>query len=228
MFRSHPVVTVIGLTILLASCGEDSMPPSEPGVERVAVPAAHVRAAARSLSRTQFREVGALAQFSSFDASGCVVTDAFVIGAQQAAKLGPGQPTRGPVVIVLISEFNFCTFEFLRDIFGETTDASVQADRKLSAASMEATIPAFDFVNQVPVQVVVDLAWTGAGELTSESQRFRSKGPLSLVNFSFKGTTRPAEVSGTLTVDGENVATSVLFADIYRAKVATFERLSIP
>jgi len=227
MSKGYHVVAVIGLSLVLASCGEDSVPPSGPRTERAPVPAVKLRA--NSVSRTQIRELGAQALFSSIDESECVITDVFVVGAEQAAKQGPGKPTTGPLAIVQIFQFNVCTFELLRDVFGETNDAIVQANRsRLSRATLEATIPAFDFLNQVEIQVVVDLAWTAVGALTSESERFRLKGPTAHVNFSFKGTSRPAEASGTVVVGGENLATSALFADIYRARVALFERLSTP
>jgi hypothetical protein len=227
MSGSYPLVAVIGLSLVLAGCGEDSVPPSAPRTERAPVPAVHLRA--DSVSRTQIRELGAEALFSSIDESECLATDVFVVGAEQARKQGPGKPAAGPIAIVQVFQFNFCTFEVLRDIFGETNEATVQANRsRLSRASLEATIPAFDFVNQVEVQVVVDLAWTAVGALTSESERFRLKGPTAHVNFSFKGTSRPAEVSGTVAVGGENLATSAVFADIYRARLALFERLSTP
>jgi hypothetical protein len=78
-------------------------------------------------------------------------------------------------------------------------------------------------VNEVEVQVVVDLAWTGAGEFTSRSDRFRLKAPGVLLSQWFKGTSRPAEVSGTVAVGGENVATGTLEAEIFRARSGFFQ-----
>jgi hypothetical protein len=226
MFRIYHLVAAIGLPLFLAGCGEDTVPPSGP--RTASVPASVATASAKSFSRTQIRELGAEALFSSVDPSGCLGTDIFVIGAKQARKEGPGKPSTGPVAIVQVFEFNFCTNELLREIFGETGDATVEAEPRMREASIEATISAFDFVNGVEVQVIVDLAWTGEGDVTSQSDRFRLKGPTALVNFSFKGTTRPALVSGTVSIGGEDVATPAVFADIYRARLGRFERVSTP
>jgi len=207
MFRTHYLAAAVGLPLLFASCGEDTVPPSGPRVEPPR-PAARVSASAVDRFRIQIRELGANALFSSVDPSGCVETDAFVFGAEQTRKEGPGKPTTGPLASVVVLEFNFCTNELLRSIFGETGDA---------------TITASDFLNGVEVQVVADLTWTGAGELASLSDRFRLKAPGFLVSQWFKGTFRPAAVSGTVAIAGENVATNAHAAEIFRARSGEFE-----
>jgi hypothetical protein len=223
MFRTHHLVAAIGLPLLLAGCGEGTAPPSGPGIEPTSGRAARVSATAVDRFRVQIREVGANAFFSSFDPSGCVETFTTVLGAEQTRKEGPGKPTTGPLALVQVFEFNLCTNELLREIFGETGDATFQVGKKLTEARLQATIPAFDFTNEVEVEVVVDLVWTGLGELTSESNRFRLKGPGVLLSQWFKGTFRPAEVSGTVAVGGENVATDALDAAIFRARFGFFD-----
>ena len=223
MLRISRLVSGIGLPLLLAACGEDSAPPSEPGKERTQGRGADVSATAVDRSRSEIRQTGANAVFSSIDPSGCVETFVFVLGAEQAQKEGPGKPTTAPLAIVEMSEFNFCTGELVREIIGTTDDATFQAGRKLTEARLQTTISAFDFVNEVEVQVVVDLAWTGAGELVSLSDRFRQKAPGILLNLWLKGTFRQAEVSGTVIVEGENVATEAVAAEILRARSGFME-----
>jgi hypothetical protein len=223
MFRTHHLVAAIGLPFLLAGCGEDSAPPSGPRTEPALRPTTRVPAAVVDRFRLQIRQLAANAFGSTTDPSGCVETFVFVFGAEQTQKEGPGKPITGPLAAVIVQEINFCTFEFLRDIFGLTNDATFQGSRNLTEARLQATIPAFDFVNEVEVQAVLDLAWTGAGNFFSESDRFRVKAPGFLLSQWFRATFRPAEVSGTAFVGGENVMTGLLSAEILRARDGVFE-----
>jgi hypothetical protein len=222
MFRIYHLVAAIGFPLFLAGCGEDSTPPSGPRAGPSSQRAARVSPTAVDRFRFQVRERAANAVFSSFDPSGCVETFVFVFGAEQAVKEGPGKPSTGPLAVVQLFEFNVCTNE-LRELFGITDDATFQVSKKLTEAHLQATIPGFDFVNGEEVPVVVDLVWAGAGELGSQSDRFRLKLPGVMVTEWFKGTFRPAQVSGTVTVGGENVATDPIDAVIFRARFGRFE-----
>ena len=222
MFRIYHLVAAIGVPLFLAGCGEDTEPPSGPRTEPAPGTAARVATRAVDRFRFQVRERAADAVFTSFDPSGCVETFLFVFGAEQAVKEGPGKPSTGPLAVVQLFEFNVCTNE-LRELFGITEDATFQVSKKLTDAQLQATIPAFDFVNGEEVPVVVDLAWAGAGELGSQSSRFRLKLPGVMVSEWFKGTFRPAQVSGTVAVAGENIATDPVGAAIYRNRFGRFE-----
>jgi hypothetical protein len=224
MFRTHHLLAAIGLPLLVAACGEDTAPPSAPRAE------APLRAAVRAQDSTahfrfQIRRVGAEASFSSIDPSGCVETDAFVFGAEDTQKAGPGKPTTGPLAVVSLFEFNFCTNEVLRSAFGVSNDAVFDAEgNRLTGARLQATITAFDDLTGGEVQVVVDVAWTGTGELVSRSDRFRLKQPGLLVTQWSKGAFRDAAAAGTVAVGGENLATDAAsFADIFRARVGELD-----
>jgi hypothetical protein len=154
-----------------------------------------------------------------------VLTFVSVFGAENAIKQGPGKPTTGPVAAVALFEANFCTQEILRDIFGQSIgDVVFQADRtKLTEARLQATITAVDNLIGAEVPVEVDITWTGTGELASQSTRSRTKTPTVLTNFSFKGTSRGATASGTVLVDGDNLASGdTEFADIFRFRIGEF------
>ena len=119
-------------------------------------------------------------------------------------------------------EFNYCTGE-LRDIFGQTSDVTFHASNKLTDGHLQATISGFDRFSEVEVQVAVDLAFVAVGELGSESSRDRLKLPGVMVSEFFKGTFRYAQVSGTVTVGGENVATDPIDAFIYQVRAGSYE-----
>jgi hypothetical protein len=222
MSRIYHLVATIGFPLFLAGCGEDTVPSSGPGTEPAPGPAARVSATAVDHFRFQVRDRAADAVFSSFDPSGCVETFVFVFGAEEAVKEGRGKPSTGPLAFVQLSEFNVCTNE-VRELFGISSDASFEVSRKLDEAHLQATLPGFDVVNGVEVPLVVDLAWAGAGELGSQSNRFRLKLPGAMLSEWLKGTFRPAQVSGTVMVGDENVATDPVDATIFRARSGRFE-----
>jgi hypothetical protein len=225
MFRIYHLVAAIGFSLLLAGCGEDTTPPSGPRTEPASRAAARVSAKAVDHIRFQVRDRAAQASFSSFD--GCVETFVFVFGALETVKEGPGKPSTGPLAVVQLIEFNLCTDE-IRELFGIVNDATFEVNKKLTEARLQATIPGFGVVNGEEVPAVVDLTWTGAGELASESNRFRLKLPGAMVHEWFKGTFRPAQVSGTVMVGDENVATDPLDALIFRARFGSFEVVRTP
>lgn len=217
MFRTHHLLATIGLALLVCACADDAAPPSGPRADPM-LPAAVRAQDSTAHFRFQIRRVGAEASFSRV--ADCVETDASVFGAEDTQKEGPGKPTTGPLAFVSLFEFNFCTNEVLRSVFGVTNDAVFEADaNKLTAARLQATITAFDDLTGTEVQVEVDVAWTGTGVLTSRSDRFRLKQPGLLVTQWFKGASRDAAAAGTVAVGGENFATDAGgFADIFRAR----------
>jgi hypothetical protein len=150
-----------------------------------------------------------------------------MLGAEETLKEGGGKPSTGPLAFVQLFEFNVCTNE-VRELFGLTSDVTFEVSKKLTEAHLQATIPGFDVVNGVEVPLVVDLAWAGAGELASQSNRFRLKLPGAMLSEWFKGTFRPAQVSGTVMVGNENVATDPIDATMFRARSGRFEMVRTP
>jgi hypothetical protein len=215
------LVAAIGLPLLLVGCNDDATPPSAPGAETVPKAAARVSALKADRTRFQVRDRAANASFISVDPSGCVETFVFVFGAQETVKEGPGAPSTGPLAFVQLSRFNFCTNE-IEELFGITSDATFEVNRKLDQAHLRATVPGF-VADGVEAPAVVDLTWTGAGDLISESDRYRLKLAGVMITQWFKGTYRPAQVSGTVMVGDENIAGDPLDALIIRARQGSFE-----
>ena len=83
------LVAAIGFPLLLAACGDDTVPPSGPRAETTA-PASRVSARAANHLRFQIKDRAANASFSSVDPSGCVETFVFVFGSNETVKEGPG------------------------------------------------------------------------------------------------------------------------------------------
>ena len=216
------LVAAIGFPLVLAACGDDTVPPSGPGAEVASAPA--VRASARATSRFRFqvKDRAANASFSSLDPSGCVETFVFVFGSNETLKEGPGKPASGPLAVVRLSQFDFCN-NTVGEFFGFAEDATFEVSRKLDQARLKATVPGFADETGADASAVVDLTWTGAGELFSETARSRVKFPGSMLTQWFKGTFRPAQVSGSVTIGKTNVATDPVDALIIRATQGAFE-----
>ena len=146
----------------------------------------------------------------------------FVFGADETVKQGPGKPATGPLAVVRLSQYDFCN-NTVGEFFGFAEDASFEVSRKLDQARLQATVPGFFDETGVDAAAVVDLTWTGAGELFSETARSRVKFPGSMLTQWFKGTFRPAQVSGSVTVGKKNLATDPVDALIIRATQGSFE-----
>jgi hypothetical protein len=173
------LVATIGFPLLLAACDDAAVPASGPTAE-TATAAARVSALAASHLRFQIKDRAANASFSSVDPSGCVETFVFVFGSNETVKAGPGKPSTGPLAVVQLSQFDFCN-NTLGEFFGIAEDATFEVSRKLDQAHLKATVPGFLEETGVEAPAVVDLTWTGAGELFSETGRSRVKFPGSML-----------------------------------------------
>ena len=215
------LVATIGFPVLLAGCDDAAEVPSGPKAENPAS-AARVSARAASHFRFQIKDRAANASFSSVDPSGCVETFVFVFGSNETTKEGPGKPNTGPLAVVQLSQMDFCN-NTIGEFFGFAEDVAFEVSTKLDQAHLKATVPGFLDETGVEAPAVVDLTWTGAGELFSQTDRSRIKFPGSMLTQWFKGTFRPAQISGTVTIGKTNLATNLVDALIIRATLGSFE-----
>jgi len=215
------LVATIGFPFLLAGCDDAAEVPSGPKAEN---PASTARVSARAAShfRFQIKDRAANASFSSVDPSGCVETFVFVFGSNETVKEGPGKPGTGPLAVVQLSQMDFCN-NTIGEFFGFAEDVAFEVSTKLDQAHLKATVPGFLDETGVEAPAVVDLTWTGAGDLFSQTDRSRVKFPGSMLTQWFKGTFRPAQVSGTVTIGKQNLATDLVDALIIRATQGSFE-----
>ncbi len=156
-----------------------------------------------------FSGQGAFAFFSSTDPtdpSGC--TGFFVAVFADDGKFqsppGPGSTSSG--AFVEVAKFDGCTGTLLMDVLGFASLAGpdFRVSRGLTSATLLTTIPAFDFVSGLPVDVDVALTWDGTGDLTRSNSHFHSQSPGFIVNGHFNGVSRFAEASGSVTIGGTN------------------------
>ena len=76
--------------------------------------------------------------------------------------------------------------------------------QRLESATLNTTIPVFDFVSFTSFDVTINLAWTATGPLTRDNGHFHSQGPGFIVNGNFNGLVRPAEASGSVSDGSTN------------------------
>lgn len=148
----------------------------------------------------RFRGQVADASFTSFDPSGCIQTDVGVFPSEGVSGSPPGPGGSGSGVGMFISVFDHCngTQLLAADGFTELPDPEFQVFGQLESATLNATVPLFDFVSGTEFSVSVVLIWTGNGPLTRESGSFRSHSPGCSFHSRFRGTFRPAYISGSV------------------------------
>jgi hypothetical protein len=167
---------------------------------------------AKAADVLHLRGDGASASFFSVDPSNCVSTSVFVQFGEASIKNPPDPGEHVSIAAVYISQYDFCAGVQLVSVstqgdFPLPANAA-QVEKHLNAATLNATIQAFDYLNNLPVNVDVHLNWT-----SSNDPPFRSNGTFHFqspgVTFSShsRSISRAAEVSGSLSLGAVNLAT---------------------
>ena len=151
-------------------------------------------------SKLRFSGDTARASFTSVDPSGCITTDVLVFANDTLSQSPPGNGDRNSGVTLFISQVDTCNFILLMDAFGFAfiAPADFQVSSQLNSATLNATINVEDFVSGNTFDVFVNLTWTGSGPLSRDSSKFHSQTPHCQFHSSFKGSSRFAEASGTV------------------------------
>lgn len=167
-----------------------------------------------------FRDLGSDAYFYSTDPSGCVVTEASIFATQHYFQSPPGPGSEGPFASILILQYNVCTGEELLSASGATeTNLDLQGNKKLNWATLNAVVTAFDGVSQSDRDFFIDLAWTGFGPTSRQTNHFHSSSPGCKMKFRSNGLFRSAEASGSVSDGSTNYTPdSAGGATIFRAK----------
>jgi hypothetical protein len=173
------------------------------------------------VSRYSFRGKTVQAGFQSYDASGCVETDAYLVGSLSRSG-GGGSPGGDAFAYLAVSQYDYCTGAWMY-ADGSTSQLDLQVGHKLDAASLTATIPVYDYSTGATRDLSVNVAWTATGDATSAKNHyvFRSSGLKAVSNFS--GEFRPAEASGSISDGVTNFAPS----ETYYAEIDNFRSGSV-
>src|SRR5262249_11854988 len=160
------------------------------------------------------------AAFVSSDASGCIETFVFVT-ATNGRFLVPGGPQATSRVSVSISQFDFCTFTDLLEAFGfaNLPAGAFQIDKKLTSATLNASLTVTDFLTNANFAVDLSMNWTGSAGLSVSKDQNLIREPGLKINATFSGTTRQGTASGSVTANGTNLSPlPSVFADLRDVK----------
>jgi hypothetical protein len=159
-----------------------------------------LQAPAQAGDSFNFRGLTAVAEFSNTDGSGCVFTDAFIFASNGRLHDPPGPGTPSPVAEVNIFQYDSCSGTQLLAAFGSSslTADSLQVDKKLTSATLNATVQVFDYISGNTFNEDIALNWTSTGDPVSEKDHFQFRAPGYIANYRFSGTSRPAQASGSV------------------------------
>ena len=175
----------------------------------------------------RFKGQFANAFFSSFDPTGCIETFVFVFAVDEASIFHgtPGKPNSfsGSGAFITISKFDFCTNTQLMGVICSNSAPLADADfqvigKKLDSAELNATLERFNFVSSSSFDGFIDLDWTPIGDPVTERRHSHLVSPGFRVNERFYGTSRPAELSGSVSDGTTNFIPDGLFGDIGSVK----------
>jgi hypothetical protein len=161
-------------------------------------------AAAEPPTKYSFRGETAWAEFSS--SSGCEDKDTFtyVAAVDSLTKQGASQEALSWVV-VSITQYD-CQGNYLYDIFGyrelEAADFVVRGGGR--SATLAATVDAYIYATDSPVQLELDLSWSAPGIATQGHSASHFHSPDYSFNSSSNGRFRSATATGTVSAEATN------------------------
>lgn len=155
----------------------------------------------------QFRGENAYAQFRQESSDGCASTVVDVWAYNDVVRNEPGPPTRQSRANVSYGTYNWCTGSFSGG-YGSSTDVTFNANANLSSASLTATVPVFDYSNGSTKNITVAVNWTGTGEVSRGRENSSNSGPGYVYRSRYNGSSRQAQASGSITLDGSSLFTN--------------------
>ncbi|MEZ4656763.1 MAG: hypothetical protein R2911_04255 [Caldilineaceae bacterium] len=149
----------------------------------------------------------------------CSYRDVYVLAGQNISKSGPGKPSSGQGVNVGIYEYNYCTGEMLKAVFGyaPVDGNSFQIDKKLNGAHVVVAVPVTDAVTGASLTLNVDLTWIGVGEVSKNRSQYQYQTKGCRYSSRFSGSYRQATAAGTISDGSVNYANSLAFGDLQSA-----------
>jgi hypothetical protein len=147
------------------------------------------------------------ATIASFDVSGCFETDVVVLGTLGMTKQVPGNiETVVPFASVNVTVINTCFNDnVVSSLSGSTETINLQVDQNLSLATLQATVPMYNNVDQsFAFNSTVDLVFTAtAVTVTSKDNDIQKTSGLIVVSH-MRGSIRDASPVRGIVTDANN------------------------
>jgi hypothetical protein len=163
-----------------------------------------------------FNGESAFAIFSSTE--GCVTTDVIISGMKGRSRTSPQKAETLASAFLTIFRQNTCTFETLLDISGDVQLPAKNFVGSVNSARLRATIDVYERVSNTFFDMVVDVNWSGRGQITRNRGHFHDKAGNCKVTSNANGAQRPAVASGSISDGRTNYAvgqstSAMLFTD---------------
>ena len=175
MRRNSCVLAALGLALLL------------PAIARAETYTYHYRGNA---ARATFADYG----------DPCITTWVDVSLAESHNQEPPGPPTAGGSIQVFVSQFDRCRYTALLDVFayGVLPQDAFEMHGNLQSAHLGMTLQGYDSVSGAAVPLVIDLAWSGTGDLTRSHSARRTMYPGYKFRSRANGDLRYADITGSV------------------------------
>jgi len=139
-----------------------------------------------------FHGLSATADWLAVDATGCIVSSAFVLAADNHTN--DVDATDGPFAEVGVFVVDEC--HFTQILAAQTAVAlgagDFRANNSLNAATLSLTVQLYDYVSATTIPVTLALSWSGVGDVRRESSYLHTRGVGSSLRFRSSGSQREA------------------------------------
>ena len=156
----------------------------------------------------------------------CICTNVFVFATESRFQNPPGPGGRSSSAFVAIYQYDSTIPLLYIDCSVPLADSDFQVNKMLDSATFTATLLGcfgHDYVydSDFYQDVNVDLVWTGIGPLSRGNSHNHFQSPGYIVNEHFNGTSRPADVSGSVSDGSTDFTPNSGFGSIISVKSGT-------
>lgn len=159
-------------------------------------------------SKYQVNGQNAYASFYKYD--DCSYTDVYVSAFDNLTKTAPGAPTSQTGAYLSYNTYDYCNGSYSYG-YGFSDTANVTISNSGQSASLTGTFTLYDYYLGTSKTADVNLAWTGTGNTYRSNSHSHYQGPGYLSNYRSKSTSRDAEVTGSITVNGTNIISGLSY-----------------
>lgn len=157
----------------------------------------------------RFQNHAATATFSGLDETGCIYTVSNVSIYEARTQVPPGSPQPSAFVSVYVYRYDSCRKVWILDGDGAAPvePSAFEFGGGLQSARGKVQVTLHDYVSNGPVQLSLDLAWTGDGDTYHGASHSNFWYPQYGILTRSMGSSREARAVGTILVGGTNVVT---------------------
>jgi hypothetical protein len=174
-----------------------------------------------AVDRFIIRGSSAFSDFETNDA--CFSTFVSISATEEVAIVPSGPSSSGGIIQVSITKTDTCNFYTpVLQAAGYSTlpGSDFEVGKNLAWATLNTTINVYDFISDSYFDVSVDLTWTATGDSSRSTIITRDKSPVLIFRQSIDGTSRIAEVVGSVS-DGTTNFTPNPAPNAYISNVKT-------